>query len=175
VQLGAQGQHVHHPVRLHDFEAERGTAEIWVAGRSYRIESHTPLGAILMTGRVNGQPFEAQIERLSGKQPLAMRLAHNGTRIDALVLLPRAAELFKLMPYKAPPDQSKFLLSPMPGLLAAVFVVPGQRVLAGERLAIIEAMKMENVLVAAQDGVVKDVRAGKGDSLSVDQAILAFE
>jgi propionyl-CoA carboxylase alpha chain len=175
VQLGARGQHVHHPVRLHDFEAERGIAEVWVAGRCYRIESHTPLGAILMSGLVNGQPFEAQVERLSGKQPLAMRLAHNGTRIDALVLLPRAAELFKLMPYKAPPDQSKFLLSPMPGLLAAVFVAPGQKVLAGERLAIIEAMKMENVLVAAQDGVVKDVRAAKGDSLSVDQAILAFE
>jgi propionyl-CoA carboxylase alpha chain len=102
-------------------------------------------------------------------------VAHNGTAIEALVLLPRAAELHRLMPYKAPPDLSKFLLSPMPGLLADVPVTVGQKVLAGEKLAVIEAMKMENILVATQDCVVKEVRSGKGESLAVDQAILAFE
>ena len=61
---------------------------------------------------------------------------------------PRAAELLQLMPYKAPPDLSKFLLSPMPGLLVDVAVQPGQKVQAGEKLAVIEAMKMENVLLA---------------------------
>jgi propionyl-CoA carboxylase alpha chain len=91
------------------------------------------------------------------------------------VLLPRAAELLKLMPFKAPPDLSKFLLSPMPGLLADVAVQPGQKVLAGEKLAVIEAMKMENILTATQDGVVKDVLAKRGDSLAVDQPIVAFE
>jgi propionyl-CoA carboxylase alpha chain len=130
---------------------------------------------LLMLGTVNGQPFSAQVERVAGKNPLAMRVAHNGTQIDALVLLPRAAELHKLMPYKAPPDLSKFLLSPMPGLLVNVAVQPGQKVLAGEKLAVIEAMKMENILVAVQDCVVKEVQAKAGESLSVDQPIIAFE
>jgi propionyl-CoA carboxylase alpha chain len=78
------------------------------------------------------------------------------------------------MPYKAPPDTSKFLLSPMPGLLAAVAVVPGQQVHTGERLAVIEAMKMENILTAAQDGTVAEVLAAAGESLAVDQPILRF-
>jgi propionyl-CoA carboxylase alpha chain len=70
---------------------------------------------------------------------------------------------------------SRFLLSPMPGLLVDLAVQPGQAVQAGERLAVIEAMKMENILVAQQDGVVKAVLARKGDSLAVDQPILAFD
>jgi propionyl-CoA carboxylase alpha chain len=79
------------------------------------------------------------------------------------------------MPYKAPPDMSRFLLSPMPGLLVDVAVQPGQKVQAGERLAVIEAMKMENVLFAVADGVVGKLLASKGESLAVDQAILEFE
>ena len=87
----------------------------------------------------------------------------------------RAAELYALMPFKAPPDMSRFLLSPMPGLLVDVAVQPGQKVQAGERLAVIEAMKMENVLFAAADGVVGKVLAAKGESLTVDQPIVEFE
>ena len=86
----------------------------------------------------------------------------------------RAAELLSKMPFKVPPDLSKFLLSPMPGLLVHVAVQPGQAVQAGERLAVIEAMKMENVLTAARDGTVKEVLAAKGESLAVDQPILSF-
>jgi len=175
VQLGAEGQHVYHDVSLGEFDAKAGTAEVSVGGKTYAIQSHTQLGDLLMLGTVNGQPFSAQVERVAGKNPLAMRVAHNGTQIDALVLLPRAAELHKLMPYKAPPDLSKFLLSPMPGLLVNVAVQPGQKVLAGEKLAVIEAMKMENILVAVQDCVVKEVQAKAGESLSVDQPIIAFE
>ena len=175
VQLGAEGRHVHHPVSLGDFDPASGRADVTVGGKTYAIQSHTKLGEVLMVGTVNGQPFSAQVERGSAKQPLSMRIAHNGTAIDAMVLLPRAAELFKLMPYKAPPDLSKFLLSPMPGLLVNVAVSVGQKVLAGEKLAVIEAMKMENILVAAQDCVVKEIRAQQGESLSVDQAIIAFE
>jgi propionyl-CoA carboxylase alpha chain len=78
------------------------------------------------------------------------------------------------MPHKAPPDLSKFLLSPMPGLLAVVHVVPGQKVSAGERLAVIEAMKMENILTASQDGTVGELLARQGESLTVDQPILSF-
>lgn len=79
------------------------------------------------------------------------------------------------MPYKAPPDMSRFLLSPMPGLLVDVAVQEGQKVQAGEKLAVIEAMKMENILFAAQDGVVRKISAGKGASLAVDDVILEFE
>ena len=86
----------------------------------------------------------------------------------------RAWLTFRLMPYKPPADMSRFVLSPMPGLLVEVAVTQGQKVQAGERVAVIEAMKMENVLFAAQDGVVKSVKATKGDSLSVDQVIVEF-
>ena len=109
------------------------------------------------------------------KNPLALQVQHNGTRIEALVMSPRMAELHQLMPYKAPPDMSRFVLSPMPGLLVDVSVQPGQKVQAGERVAVIEAMKMENALFAAQDGVVKRVVASKGESLAVDQVIVEFE
>ncbi len=175
VQLGAEGQHLYHDVTLGDFDPKTGTMDVSLGGKTFAIQSFTKLGAVLMTGSVNGRPFSAQVEHGSSKRPLALRVAHNGTAIEALVLLPRAADLFKLMPYKAPPDLSKFLLSPMPGLLVDVAVTAGQKVLAGEKLAVIEAMKMENILVATQDCVVKEVRAGKGESLAVDQAILAFE
>jgi len=175
VQLGAEGQHVHHDVTLGEFDPVAGTVDVTVGTKTYAIQSHTKLGEVLMVGAVNGQPFSAQVERGSAKQPLALRVSHNGTAIDALVLLPRAAELLKLMPYKAPPDLSKFLLSPMPGLLVDVAVSVGQKVLAGEKLAVIEAMKMENILVATQDCVVKEISAKKGESLSVDQTIIAFE
>ena len=79
------------------------------------------------------------------------------------------------MPVKAPPDLSRFLISPMPGLLVDVAVQPGQSVRAGEKLAVIEAMKMENILLATQDGVVDEVVASKGESLAVDQVILKFK
>ena len=91
-----------------------------------------------------------------------------------MVMSSRAADLLRQMPFKAPPDLSKFLLSPMPGLLADIVVQPGQKVLAGERLAVIEAMKMENILVATQDGTVGELLANKGESLAVDQPILSF-
>jgi propionyl-CoA carboxylase alpha chain len=91
------------------------------------------------------------------------------------VISPRMAELHRMMPFKAPPDLSRFVLSPMPGLLVEVAVQAGQKVMAGERVAVIEAMKMENVLFATQDGIVKSVVAGKGESLTVDQVILEFE
>ena len=133
------------------------------------------LGDSRITGTCNGEAFTVQMERGQGKNPLAIRVIHNGTQIDSLVMHPRTAELHKLMPYKAPPDMSKFVLSPMPGLLTQVAVQPGQKVQAGERVAVIEAMKMENILFATADGVVKEVLAQPGESLAVDQAIVAFE
>ena len=174
VVLGALGQHEHHPVRIDQFEPVSGNADVVINGRHFAIQSTTRLGDCLMVGHCNGKHFTAQVERGGAKNPLAIRVAHNGAQIDTLVLLPRAAEFLKWMPHRAPPDMSKFLLSPMPGLLADIAVLPGQKVLAGERLAVIEAMKMENILTASQDGTVAELLAKKGESLSVDQPILSF-
>ncbi|HQS31895.1 acetyl/propionyl/methylcrotonyl-CoA carboxylase subunit alpha [Polaromonas sp.] len=172
--LGATGHNTRQTALVTQYEAESGSSRIDTGASSYEICSAWHLGGARIRGTVNGQPFAAQIERGVGKNPLAIRVAHNGTRLDALVLSPRAAELHALMPYKAPPDMSRFVLSPMPGLLVEVAVQPGQKVQAGERVAVIEAMKMENVLFAVADGVVGKVLAAKGESLSVDQPIVEF-
>ncbi|MFN0185039.1 MAG: acetyl-CoA carboxylase biotin carboxylase subunit [Aquabacterium sp.] len=174
VVLGAGGQQQHHPVRIDEFDATSGKADVVIDGRHFAIQSPSKLGELLMTGTCNGRAFTAQVERGSAKNPLGIRVGHNGTQIETLVLLPRAAELLRLMPHKAPPDLSRLLLSPMPGLLVDIAVQPGQKVQAGERLAVIEAMKMENILTAAQDGTVAELLARKGESLAVDQPILSF-
>ena len=174
IALGAEGKNTQSNVLVADFEVESGSSRIKTGAGSYEIRSSWHLGGARIRGTANGQPFTAQVERGVGKNPLAIRIAHNGTRLDALVLSPRAAVLHALMPYKAPPDMSRFVLSPMPGLLVDVAVQVGQKVQAGERIAVIEAMKMENVLFAAADGVVGKVLASKGESLSVDQPIVEF-
>ena len=175
VELGHDGQNRYTAVHVDDFPGQHGVAVIKVGDKNYAIESHSRLNDIRITGTVNGQPFTAQVERGTAKNPLALQVQHNGTRIETLVVSPRMAELHRLMPFKAPPDLSKFLLSPMPGLLVDIAVQVGQKVQAGERVAVIEAMKMENVLLAAQDAVVKSIVATKGESLSVDQVIVEFE
>ena len=173
ITLDAKGDHGYTQVEVDDVGG-RGTAVIKVNDKNYAIESHSRLNDIAIEGTVNGQAFVAQVERGSVKNPLVLQIQHNGMRIEALVISPRMADLYRLMPYKPPADMSRFVLSPMPGLLVEVSVTQGQKVQAGERVAVIEAMKMENVLFAAQDGVVKSVQAAKGDSLSVDQVIVEF-
>jgi len=170
-----EGRQQRHAVHIAEFTGHSGEAEVFVEGRRYQIVCNSRLNEIRLTGRVNGQPFTAQAERGTPKNPLAYRISHMGYSAELMVLSPRAAELHALMPYKAPPDTSKFLLSPMPGLLVHIAVQPGQLVQAGERLAVIEAMKMENILVASQDVKVAEVLAKTGESLSVDQPILRFE
>ena len=176
VTLGQQGVATRTPVCVADFDPKSGSSLIKVGSSNYQLCSNYRLGEIRISGTCNGHAFVAQVERgaLAGKNPLAIRVSHNGTQIDALVLSKRAAELHALMPYKAPPDMSRFVLSPMPGLLVEVAVREGQKVQAGERVAVIEAMKMENVLFAAADGVVGKVLASKGESLVVDQPIVEF-
>ena len=174
VSLAQDGNHSYNPVHVDEYVGETGFARVRVGATSYEIRSTSRINDVAITGTVNDKPFTAQVERGTPKNPLALRLQHNGTRIDALVVSPRMAELHKLMPHKAPPDMSRYVLSPMPGLLVDVAVTPGQKVQAGERVAVIEAMKMENVLFAAADGVVGKVLAAKGESLTVDQPIVEF-
>lgn len=143
---------------------------VGIAGECHLIRTDWQPGQILYRGTINDKPFCMQVERCG----LKYRLFHWGRQADLWVLSPRAAQLLALMPIKAPPDMSKFLLSPMPGLLTQIAVAPGQEVKAGEVLAKIEAMKMENVLKAERDCVVAALLAKPGESLSVDQPILQF-
>ncbi|HET9823305.1 MAG TPA: acetyl-CoA carboxylase biotin carboxylase subunit [Burkholderiaceae bacterium] len=164
---GQAGAHEHVPVRIRC----DGALSVELRGKTYTVAQDWTFNGIRAGGTCNGRAFTAQVER----EGLWTRVAHNGRRIEALVLAARAAELLRVMPFKAPADMSRFLLSPMPGLLVDVSVKPGQAVRSGERLAVIEAMKMENILTATQDGVVKDVLAARGESLAVDQPILTFQ
>ncbi len=175
VSLAADGQHKYTAVHVDEFVGETGYASVQVGEKRYKISSPSRLNDIVIAGEVNGQPFTAQMERGSPRNPLALVVQHNGTKLETMVMSPRMAELHQLMPFKAPPDMSKYVLSPMPGLLVDVAVQVGQKVQAGERVAVIEAMKMENVLFAAADGVVAKVLAAKGESLVVDQPIVEFE
>ena len=139
--------------------------------RTLEVETTWSPGEPLFRGRIDGEHVVvAQVDTKGA----GLSLFHAGGQADALVLTVRRAELLKLMPEKAPPDTSKFLLSPMPGLLVSLEVQEGQDIKAGEALAKVEAMKMENVLRATRDGVVLKLHAQPGDSLRVDQKILEF-
>ncbi len=175
VSLDTAGQHKYTPAHVDEFVGETGYASVQVGEKRYKISSPSRLNDIVISGEVNGQPFTAQMERGSPRNPLSLVVQHNGTRLETMVVSPRMAALHQLMPFKAPPDMSKYVLSPMPGLLVDVAVQVGQKVQAGERVAVIEAMKMENVLFAAADGIVSKVLAAKGESLVVDQPIVEFE
>lgn len=148
----------------------REIIEVSRQGQLDRLELPEAVRGICLKGRFNGQPFLLQLERVG----LNYRLSHRGVVVEARVLSPTAARLSEIMPIKPPPDLSKFLLSPMPGLLTEICVQPGQAVSAGEKLAVVEAMKMENLLLAESEGVVLEWLAARGDTLAVDQPILRF-
>ena len=122
--------------------------------------------------------FQVGAETMGVKVNLAasaIRLRWRGMDVTARVRSPRTADLARLMPVKLPPDTSKMLLCPMPGVITAVAVEQGQEVEAGQTLATVEAMKMENVLKAERRSVVKRVAAQPGQSLAVDELIMEFE
>ncbi len=148
-----------------------GGYDITIGEEKLHVRTDWQLGEPLFEAQVNGSLICLQVERNGA----GYSLFHSGLRADIMVLNPRIAELYALMPEKVAADTSKFLLSPMPGLLISLSVKEGQEVKGGEELAVIEAMKMENVLHAEKDGVIKEIHAVTGDSLMVDQAIIEFE
>jgi propionyl-CoA carboxylase alpha chain len=148
-----------------------GGWDVRLGDETYAIRTDWQFGQPLYRGTLGGERFCMQVER----RGLKYRLSHWGTQADIMVMSAHAAHLQSLMPHKAPPDMSRFLLSPMPGLLTQIAVAPGQEVKAGEVLAKIEAMKMENVLKAERDCVVDALLANPGESLSVDQPIIGFK
>lgn len=138
----------------------------------YDIVSNWRPGEICLHATINGtSKITAQVERRGTKYLLVL----DGAQFECMVLSPLGAELQRRMPVKVPPDTSKLVMSPMPGLLTTIAVKVGDAVTAGQKIAAIEAMKMENTLTAAQDGVVAEICAKEGDSLAVDQLIIRFE
>ncbi|MCJ7598811.1 MAG: acetyl/propionyl/methylcrotonyl-CoA carboxylase subunit alpha [Methyloceanibacter sp.] len=128
-------------------------------------------GNPIWEGTINGEPAAVQVRPILN----GYALIYQGIEASARVYTKREAELMALMPVKAPPDTSKFLLCPMPGLVVSLAVAEGQQVAAGDTLCVVEAMKMENVLKAERDGTVAKIKAKPGDSLNVDAVILEFK
>ncbi|WP_064691704.1 acetyl-CoA carboxylase biotin carboxylase subunit [Rhizobium aegyptiacum] len=141
-----------------------------IDGESQSVVSEWRPGDPVWSGKVGGQEITAQIRPVLN----GLRVDWQGLSVTAKVFSPRHAELDRLMPVKLPPDTSKLLLCPMPGLVVSIAVAEGQEVKAGETLAIVEAMKMENVLRADRDLVVSKINAAAGESLAVDAVIMEF-
>ena len=154
-----------------DVVAGEGGYDITADGGLRRVRSEWVPGDPIFRGSIDGRPVSMQVDRRGAGHLLTFR----GAVATVHVLTPRAAELAALMPVKVPPDTSKQLKSPMPGLLVSIPVAAGSEVKAGQELAIVEAMKMENVLRAERDGVIRIIHVQPGDSLAADQIILEFE
>ncbi len=151
--------------------ADRDGASVRLNGSEYRITSDWLPGQPLARLMIDGAPLVMKVARLPGGYQLRLR----GAELRAQVLSPRMAELAALMPEKAPPDTSKLLLCPMPGLVVSLAVAEGDEVFEGQALCTVEAMKMENILRAERRGTVAKINAGPGDSLAVDDVIMEFD
>jgi propionyl-CoA carboxylase alpha chain len=139
-------------------------------GRGHLLISPWKPGDPVWLGTINGEAVAVQVRPIAN----GFRLAHRGTEAAAYVYTEREAAAARLMPTKAISDSGKAVRCPMPGLVVSIAVTEGQEVKAGETLAVVEAMKMENVLRAERDGTVKTIHARQGDSLAVDAVILEF-
>ena len=148
-----------------------GGHDVLYDGKTYAVRSQWEFGELLFTGTVNGEDVFVQVQR----QNQLYRLSRGGSQSDVLVLSPRAAELYKLMPERVVPDTSGQVTAPMPGLLVSVSVAEGDVVKAGDELAVLEAMKMENTLRAERSGVVSKLHFAAGESVEVDEVILELE
>jgi len=151
--------------------ADRAGADVTIEGKTLRIESDWTPGDPLARLTVGGALLVLKV----GKRTQGFRLRFRGADLQVTIRTPRQAELARLMPEKLPPDTSKFLLCPMPGLIVKVNVAAGDEVQEGQALCTVEAMKMENILRAERKGIVKKVNASAGDSLAVDEVIMEFE
>jgi propionyl-CoA carboxylase alpha chain len=148
-----------------------GSSVAFADGTKHRVESGWTPGQPLARLLVDGSPLVMKV----GKIPMGLRVRLRGADLKVRIRTPRQAELAALMPEKAPPDTSRFLLCPMPGLLTGLRVAVGDEVQEGQALATVEAMKMENVLKAERTARVKRIAAATGASLKVDDVILEFE
>ena len=140
-------------------------------GRAVRVDSDWHPGMPLVRATVDGKPLVMKTGKLTG----GFRLRLRGADLRVHVRTPRQAELARLMPEKRPPDTSRLLLCPMPGLIVKLDVAEGDEVQEGQALVTVEAMKMENILRAERRAVVRKVNAKAGQNMAVDDVILEFE
>jgi propionyl-CoA carboxylase alpha chain len=147
-----------------------GNLHLLIDGKPFRAITEWQPGQPIMVLSTTSGDYTIQLTRVQG----GYKLGQGGRTVTAVVRSPEAAALAALMPKKIAADTSKMLICPMPGLIVSVNVAVGQEVKAGETLAVVEAMKMENVLVAERDGTIKKINAAKGDSLALDDVILEF-
>ena len=150
---------------------DKAGADVTINGTAMRVESDWTPGQPLARLMVDRAPLVLKVAKISG----GFRMRYRGADLKVHVRSPRQAELAALMPEKLPPDTSKFLLCPMPGLIVKVDVAAGDEVQEGQALCTVEAMKMENILRAERKGVIKKINASAGDSLAVDDVIMEFE
>jgi len=148
-----------------------GSTVCFEDGSDLRVTSNWTPGDQLAVLQVGGEPLVLKVGKISG----GFRIRSRGADLKVHVRTPRQAELAGLMIEKTPPDTSKLLLCPMPGLIVKINVAVGDEVQDGQSLCTVEAMKMENILRAERKGVVAKINAAPGDSLSVDAVIMEFE
>ncbi|MGB5487504.1 MAG: acetyl/propionyl/methylcrotonyl-CoA carboxylase subunit alpha [Lysobacterales bacterium] len=158
----------HHPVSVIQ---NQGGYDVKYKGHTYAVRSKWEFGQPIYSGTINGEQNFVQVLR----EDQTYRLIHGGSQVEVRIVTPKVAELLQYMPDKPPPDLSKFLISPMPGLLVSVAVKEGDVINAGQELAVLEAMKMENTLLAERDGVVSRVHYKVGANLAVDDVIMELE
>jgi propionyl-CoA carboxylase alpha chain len=163
VRLGDENLAVH-------TEVNGGEVTVEVEGTRLKMALDWQPGHLLARVRFGRRTATVQVDPC----PEGYRLSHGGVQVQALVRTREAAEYAARIPQKAPPDTSKFVLSPMPGLIVSIAVDRGEPVKAGQELLILEAMKMENVLRAERDGVVEEVRVTPGASVAADEVLIAF-
>jgi len=157
-----------HPVSI---DADKSGATVTIDDATIRVESDWTPGQPLAKVSIDGAPLVMKVGKISG----GFRIRYRGADVKVHVRSPRQAELAKLMPEKLPPDTSKMLLCPMPGLIVKVDVEVGDEVQDGQALCTVEAMKMENILRAEKKAVITKINAAAGDSLMVDDVIMEFE
>ena len=158
-------ERVHHPAQV---DLDDHGADVTIDGKRHRLDTATRPGARVIEGKFDGQPFAVKIKTA----PQGYTLKHRGVTLRALVATPRGAELLKKIPEKEKADTSKLIVSPMPGLVVSIDVKAGQDVKAGEGVAVVEAMKMQNIIRAERDGVIAKVNIAAGASVAADEVML---
>jgi propionyl-CoA carboxylase alpha chain len=143
-------------------------ADVVIDGKKHRFDTSTRPGARIIEGRFDGTPFSVKIK----SAPEGYTLRHRGVTLRATVATPRGAELHKKIPEKQKADTSKLIVSPMPGLVISIDAKQGQEVKAGEGVAVVEAMKMQNIIRAERDGVVAKVNVAAGESVAADEVMI---
>ncbi|MDX2276003.1 MAG: acetyl/propionyl/methylcrotonyl-CoA carboxylase subunit alpha [Hyphomonadaceae bacterium] len=155
----------HHPVAV---ELDERGADLLIDGKKHRIDTATRPGAKVIEGAFDGEAFAVKIK----SSPEGYVLKYRGIALKVLVATPRGAELHKKIPPKVAADTSKLIVSPMPGLVVSIDVKPGQEVKSGEGVAVVEAMKMQNIIRAERDGVIAKVNVASGASVAADEVMI---